>query len=429
MSYRVIFNLAVSIIASFVILVLILVNVFSNIEKRKTVYYFVCSLVSVLMALVFNIAYYSLRLNNHNPLLAFKIIDAFVQISSHAASYAFLLYCLSFSNFAFNKRKIIGVVSAIVGISASILAVVNVFTGILHTFEIVNDNVTLVRHTLGFVVFSYLWFNFLLEIIIIIVMKNVKKSEKAAFLMFVFIPASSLVFHIIYPGYAIFTFAIIASFLAHFIYFYVQRGLMIQKQEKELSEKQIELTISQIRPHFIYNCLSSISYLCTKDPKLAVEAIDDFSAFLRVNFSNISQNKIVPFSQELEHTMKYLKLEKMRFEDRVRVYFDIRTDNFEIPSLTLQPLVENAVKHGVCKRIEGGTIIIKTSETDKEYLVEVTDDGVGFDVNLPPSDGRVHVGLTNVENRLKSMVNGRLEIYSKINEGTRMSIHIPKKGE
>ena len=88
--------------------------------------------------------------------------------------------------------------------------------------------------------------------------------------------------------------------------------------------------------------------------------------------------------------------------------------------------MENAVKHGICKRAEGGTIVIKTSETDKEYLVEVTDDGVGFDPNVPPSDGRVHVGLANVEKRLKSMVKGRLEIYSKINKGTKMTIHIPK---
>ena len=72
------------------------------------------------------------------------------------------------------------------------------------------------------------------------------------------------------------------------------------------------------------------------------------------------------------------------------------------------------------------TIIIRATESDKEYLVEVIDDGVGYDPNVPPSDGRVHVGVTNVKNRLKNMVNGRLEIYSKIDKGTRMSIHIPK---
>ena len=428
MNYRIVFNLAVCILATFVLLVLIGVNIFSNIEKRKTFYYFLWSLVSVTIVMVIDIVSYSLRLNNNNNVdpLVFKILDAILHISTHAASYAFLLYCLSFSKMPFKKCMITSVISGIIGILSSITLIVNIFTGFLHTFEYVDGTLTMIKSNYAFLVFTYLWINFLIETIIIIIIKDIKVSERIAYLLFVLLPASALVFHVIYPGYSIFTFAIIASFLAHFIYFYVQRGLTIQKQEKELSEKQIELTISQIRPHFIYNCLSSISYLCTKDPEQAVEAIDDFSSFLRVNFSNISQNKIVPFSQELEHTMKYVKLEKMRFEDRVRVYFDIRVDSFQIPSLTLQPLVENAVKHGICKRAEGGTIVIKTSETDKEYLVEVTDDGVGFDPNIPPADGRVHVGLANVEKRLKSMVKGRLEIYSKINKGTKMTIHIPK---
>ena len=425
MNYRLVFNLSISVVAAFVLMVLILISIFSNVEKRKTAYYFLWSLISALIPVGLMIVWYSLRLNAECPIVLVKIFGSLVFITMFGASYAFLLYCLSFFDKSSKSNKVICILAGIIGIAFSIAIVVSAFNDMFIAY--VRDNGINVQPTVvSFIPYTYIWFVFLVEIILLIIKKGIRVGERIAFLAFISVPAVALVFHSIYGELSIFTFAIVAAFLAHFLYFYVQRGLMIQKQEKELSEKQIELTISQIRPHFIYNCLSSISYLCTKDPQLAVEAIDDFSSFLRVNFSNISQNKIVPFTQELEHTMKYLKLEKMRFEDRVRVYFDIRANDFEIPSLTLQPLVENAVKHGICKRAEGGTIVVKTSETDKEYLVEVTDDGVGFDPDVPPSDGRVHVGLTNVQNRLKNMVHGRLEIYSKIGKGTRMSIHIPK---
>lgn len=425
MSYRLAFNLAVNILAFFILLVLILVSAFSNIEKRKAAHFFLWSLVATIIPFALMIAWYSCRLFEEVPLVVIKILGTITYVSMYAACYAFLLYCLSFFGKSSRSNNIISTLAAIIGLGFSVVIIVGTFNDMFFSYQY-NNGYYLTQTNVGFIPYTYLWILFAVELVLLIIKRGMKVGERIVFLAFVTIPGIALAFHIMYPEMSILTMAIVAGYFSHFLYFYVQRGLMIQKQEKELSEKQIELTISQIRPHFIYNCLSSISYLCTKDPQLAVEAIDDFSSFLRVNFSNISQNKIVPFSQELEHTMKYLKLEKMRFEDRVRVYFDIRVDNFQIPSLTLEPLVENAVKHGICKKAEGGTIIVRTTETDKEYLVEVIDDGVGFDVNVPPDDGRVHVGVTNVEKRLRDMVNGRLEVYSKINKGTRMTIHIPK---
>ena len=425
MSYRLAFNLAVNILAFFILLVLILVSAFSNVEKRKTAYFFLWALVATIIPFALMIAWYSCRMFEETPLIVVKLLGTLTYVGMYAASYAFLLYCLSFFGRSTRSNRIISIFAGIVGVSYTIAIIINAFNDMFFSYQI-NNGYYVTTTNVTFIPYSYLWILFFIELIFLVIKRGMRVGERIVFLAFVTIPGIALVFHVLYPELSVLTMAIVAGYFSHFLYFYVQRGLMIQKQEKELSEKQIELTISQIRPHFIYNCLSSISYLCTKDPQLAVEAIDDFSSFLRVNFSNISQNKIVPFSQELEHTMKYLKLEKMRFEDRVRVYFDIRVDNFQIPSLTLEPLVENAVKHGICKKAEGGTIIVRTTETDKEYLVEVIDDGVGFDVNVPPDDGRVHVGVTNVEKRLRDMVNGRLEVYSKINKGTRMTIHIPK---
>ena len=191
--------------------------------------------------------------------------------------------------------------------------------------------------------------------------------------------------------------------------------------------QQINIMISQIQPHFIYNCLSSISYLCRTDPKKAELAINDFSDYLRGNLSNLSETKIVPFNKELEYTQNYLKLEKLRFEDRVNVVFDIKADNFSVPSLSLQPIVENAVKHGICKKIDGGTVKISTWDDATNNYIKVEDDGVGYNLDAPKKDDeRIHVGLANTKERIEKMCHGKVEVDSKINVGTTVLMVIPK---
>ena len=117
----------------------------------------------------------------------------------------------------------------------------------------------------------------------------------------------------------------------------------------------------------------------------------------------------------------------MRFDDRLNIEYDIQVTNFFVPALSLQPIVENAVKHGVCKKIEGGTVKICTTENDKDFIIKVIDDGVGFDMKNPKqNDERIHVGLTNVTDRLKDMMKGRLEVTSAPGEGATVVIYIPK---
>jgi sensor histidine kinase YesM len=106
--------------------------------------------------------------------------------------------------------------------------------------------------------------------------------------------------------------------------------------------------------------------------------------------------------------------------------FEMNSEDFHIPALTVQPIVENAIKHGLMKLPKGGTIRVVSYETDKEYCVSVTDDGVGFDTNAP-SDDREHLGLRNIRERLKVMVNGTLEIESTVGVGTKVLIKIPKE--
>ena len=201
-----------------------------------------------------------------------------------------------------------------------------------------------------------------------------------------------------------------------------------QQMQKELYEARVSIMVSQIQPHFLYNSLTSIAMMCTKDPQLAKKATINFADYLRGNMNSLKEKNPVPFSRELEHLKKYLMLEEMRFGDMLNIEYDIQTEAFVLPQLSVQPLVENAVKHGVGMKEDGGTVKIATRETADAYEVIVSDDGVGFDTSAPPkNDGRSHVGMENVKQRLKDMCNAEVIIESEPGKGTVSTIRIPKE--
>lgn len=179
-----------------------------------------------------------------------------------------------------------------------------------------------------------------------------------------------------------------------------------QKMENELLEQKIQLMLSQIKPHFLYNSLSAIQVLCMKDQKKASKALEDFSRYLRANMDALGSQGAIPFLQELEHVKHYLNLEQIRFGDVLQVVYDISETDFELPVLTLQPIVENAVKHGICGKEETGTVTIQTMRKEAEYVIRVSDDGFGFDTGIlkevPKKGERSHIGIMNVKNRFES---------------------------
>ena len=122
-------------------------------------------------------------------------------------------------------------------------------------------------------------------------------------------------------------------------------------------------------------------------------------------------------------------IEKLRFDDQLNIEYDIKTTDFELPLLSIQPLVENAVKHGVGMKEDGGTVKISTRETDSAYEVIIEDDGVGFDIHEKKDDGRSHVGMENTKKRLHDMCGGEVIIASNPGKGTTARVIIPKKEE
>jgi len=197
--------------------------------------------------------------------------------------------------------------------------------------------------------------------------------------------------------------------------------------ERKLAESRISIMLSQIQPHFIYNALAVISRLCDKDPAEAKKATINFSNYLRANMNLLERTEPIPFENELNHTIGFLNLEKAMYGEALKVIYDIQTKNFKLPALTMQPIVENAIKHGIGKKEGGGTVTISTKETDSGYMMIITDDGVGFKQEKIYDDGQQHIGINNVRLRLSAQCGGSLDIESKSGTGTTATIIIPKQ--
>lgn len=202
-----------------------------------------------------------------------------------------------------------------------------------------------------------------------------------------------------------------------------------QAMEMRLQESQISIMLSQIQPHFLYNTLNSIYQLCETNPMRARSLVNSFSEYLRNNLSTLEEPGLITFETELSHVNTYLDIEKVRFEDTLEIEYDIKCVDFSLPVLTVQPIVENAVKHGTSKKRGGGTVRISTREDKESYIIEVSDTGCGFDSAKPKNDGKRHVGIENVKQRLSNMCGGSLSIESTVGKGTLATIIIPKGGK
>ena len=198
------------------------------------------------------------------------------------------------------------------------------------------------------------------------------------------------------------------------------------KLDAELAQSRISTLMSQIHPHFIYNTLGSIEQLCELDPPKAAKLVNDFSKYLRGNFGEIDNPKLIRVSKELEHTEYYIGIEKVRFPD-IEFITEMNCCDFSLPALTIQPIVENAVKHGILKREKGGTVKVRIYETDSSYFIAVKDNGVGFDVSV--LEHKNHIGLRNIKSRLEAMCGGILHIESIIGVGTKITVEIPKEAD
>lgn len=204
-----------------------------------------------------------------------------------------------------------------------------------------------------------------------------------------------------------------------------EKDRQLAENERKLTDRRIATMMSQIRTHFIFNVLTAISGYCKYDAEKADEALILFSRYLRRNIKIIEEEGLIDFSKELEQLEDYVSLEQLRFPDMITYEKEIEESNFQIPPLTIQPIVENAIKHGLVEHGKRGTVKLHTKSDERNIIITVSDDGAGFTPKECVKEDSV--GIRNVRFRLKSMVQGSLTIESSPGNGTRVIISIPKK--
>jgi two-component system LytT family sensor kinase len=207
----------------------------------------------------------------------------------------------------------------------------------------------------------------------------------------------------------------------------IERKLV--EQEKALMQARMDALVSQINPHFLFNTLNTVSSLIRFDPDTARTVLLKLANIMRRRLK--SQIHFVPLKQELEFIDDYLDIEVVRFgQDKLQIRKEIEADTLDdlVPSMILQPLLENAIRHGIGPKIEGGTITLRAAHSKGHLIIEVIDDGVGIPQERRHDILESGIGISNVHERLKVLYgqDSSMKIESQAGKGTEIRIEIPE---
>ena len=257
-----------------------------------------------------------------------------------------------------------------------------------------------------------------------LIAKRKKLSRRNFFALFVYmLPTTILVILYMFASVdALVAFWMLICSMTMFGLILMDNMKQYMKQQRKIANQHASVMVLQMRPHFIYNTMMGIYYLCDQDPQKAKQVTLDFTTYLRKNFSAIASEDTVAFRDELEHTRAYLAVEQAQFEDSLFVSFDTPHTHFRLPPLTIQPIVENSVKHCLSASNDPIHITVITRKTDTANEIIVEDDGPGF---KPADDNEPHIALNNIRERLEMMCKGKLEISQRDGGGTRVKVTIP----
>ena len=336
-----------------------------------------------------------------------------------------------------NKKKIT-ITMVVLAVCAVLFLTISQLTGFVYTID---KDTNLYERGLGFVIWTLF---VLVEANIVFAYAFSKKDDIerkrfAVIISFIVLPILATAAQMFVYGINLSNMAIIlvsllmfAQVVEHNARTLFKHNETLADQETLLQDMRTRIALSQIQPDFLYNTLGTIKELCDKDVNKAKELIGKLSDYLGESITSIDVEKPVPFEKELEHTKVYLEIERTESNNRFEVSYDLKVTDFELPALTIQPIVENAVQHGIYKMKSGtlGLISIKTREGNGYIKVSISDNGAGFDVaeyEGSEKDNEDHIGIANVKNRLKIMKDAEMRIFSKVGEGTTIDIIIPNK--
>lgn len=247
-------------------------------------------------------------------------------------------------------------------------------------------------------------------------------KQRIALLVYLLVPLVSMVIQMCFYGLLTIAFGTVVAAMVMFVFLLSDQQELFIRQAEENARKEFDIRILQMRPHFIYNAMTSIYYITEEDPAKGLKVIRDFTIYLRKVFNSVTKREPIPFEEELEHTRAYLSVEQARFEDKLVVTFDTPHTEFRLPPLTLQPIVENAVKHGMDPEIDRMTIIVRTRKVDGGSAIVVENDGADFTL---PEDVEEGVGLSSTRVRVERMCGGSLEIAPRDGGGAVVTLFLP----
>ena len=218
------------------------------------------------------------------------------------------------------------------------------------------------------------------------------------------------------------TIAIVIS--CSFVYIWFHMQFVKSYQESLITQQRIKTMMSQIQPHFLYNTIATFRALCKRDPEKAALVAEKFAQYLRKNLDLLESNDLIPIEKEMEHTKVYTDIEMVRFEN-IRIEYDIQDTSFSVPPLSVQPIVENAIRHGVRTR-EEGLVCVAARRLAAAHEIVIRDNGIGFDVSDADRGDGAHIGLNNVRERIERQCGGTLTVESEPGKGTTVTICIPE---
>jgi two-component system LytT family sensor kinase len=208
----------------------------------------------------------------------------------------------------------------------------------------------------------------------------------------------------------------------------------LQESRQRLAQAEVKALRAQISPHFVYNALNAIGSLVRTDPEHARELLQEFAEFTRYSFR--ANGLFTTLAEELRNIDRYLTIQRARYNERLSVRLRISPEvlNVVVPFLVLQPLVENAVQHGLANKPGGGTVTIIAQDNGSEALISVEDDGVGMDADLLLDDLKdahksgAHVGIGNINHRMRTVFGEdyALMVETAPDAGMKVTMRVPK---
>lgn len=258
----------------------------------------------------------------------------------------------------------------------------------------------------------------------IVIVKQYKKSTRRWIIPLVCVV---LIFYAVYYDYKSITDTYISALnkmlpLTIFLFYIFYHFQLSEQYHSEILQKQkLQLMVAQIKPHFFFNTITTIQSLCYIDPQKASDTLGTFASYVRQNITTQTEN-LTPFDQELKHVKAYVDIETLRFPN-IEVIYDIQISDFDIATFSIQPIIENSIKHGIRSR-KHGIVTLHTYKTAEAIIITIEDNGIGFDVNILNHLDNTHIGINNVRNRLLLLQDATMDISSN-NAGTTVTINIP----